>query len=204
VPLGVHVENEEPSAKAPQSSPFTIGYLARICPEKGLHVLCAAFKLLRRAGRDCRLKIAGYLPPSNQAYLRALLQELRDEPAGTVEYLPDVDRAAKMRLLRSLNVLSVPTVYREAKGLYVLEALAEGVPVVQPDHGAFPEIIAATGGGLLFPPEDAAALAEALSKMMDEPGSQQEMGRRGRSVVLQAYTDQVMAEKTWRLYEQYV
>jgi len=204
VPLGVRVEDKPAVVEAVTSRPFTIGYLARICPEKGLHVLCAAFRLLRRAGRDCRLKITGYLPPSNRAYLQALLNEMSHEPAGTVEYLPDVDRAGKLAFLRSLDVLSVPTVYREAKGLYVLEALAEGVPVVQPDHGAFPEMLAATGGGVLFKPEDAAALAEALGKLMDDPGLRQELGRRGRSVVLQVYTDQVMAEKTWRLYEQYV
>jgi glycosyltransferase involved in cell wall biosynthesis len=100
-------------------------------------------------------------------------------------------------------VLSVPTVYREAKGLYVLEALAAGVPVVQPDHGAFPELIAATGGGLLCTPEDPAALAAALAQLMDDPTQRNELAQRGRSAVRQAHTDQVMAERTWRLYEQY-
>ena len=59
-----------------------------------------------------------------------------------------------MRFLQGLDVLSVPTTYREPKGLYVLEALANGVPVVQPRHGSFPELIEATGGGLLVNPDD--------------------------------------------------
>ena len=54
-----------------------------------------------------------------------------------------------MRFLHGIDVLSVPTTYREPKGLYVLEALANGVPVVQPSHGSFPELIEVTGGGIL-------------------------------------------------------
>src|SRR4029079_10839328 len=72
----------------------------------------------------------------------------------------------KVAFLQSLDVLSVPTEYREPKGLYVLEALANGVPVVQPRHGAFPELIEATGGGLLVDPLDPEALARALEELL--------------------------------------
>src|SRR5437016_13208402 len=64
------------------------------------------------------------------------------------------DHSSKVRFLQSLDVLSVPTTYREPKGLYVLEALANGVPVVQPRHGSFPELLERTGGGLLVNPND--------------------------------------------------
>ena len=73
---------------------------------------------------------------------------------GDFEYVESPDHANKVRFLQVVDVLSVPTMYREPKGLYVLEALANGVPVVQPAHGSFPELIEATGGGLLVPPND--------------------------------------------------
>jgi glycosyltransferase involved in cell wall biosynthesis len=202
VPLGIRVEDYDPSAPPPPE-PFTIGYLARICPEKGLHTLCEAFRLLRRSGRDCRLRIAGYLPAAGRGYLQDLLREMAGEPAGAVECMTDVDRAGKLRFLQSLHVLSVPTVYRESKGLYCLEALAAGVPVVQPDHGAFPEIITATGGGLLFEPGNPAALAEALAGLMNDPTLRQKLAQQGRAVAVKAYTDKLMAESAWRLYERY-
>jgi len=203
VPLGIRVD-DQPAPAAPPPEPFTIGYLARICPEKGLHVLCGAFRLLRKASRPCRLRIAGYLPHSSGAYLQALLNELNEgQPPGAVEHVADLDRAGKLQFLRSLHVLSVPTVYREAKGLYVLEALAAGVPVVQPDHGAFPEVITATGGGLLFKPEDAEALADSIVRLMEDPALRQKLGQQGRAAVLESYTAERMAERTWKLYEQY-
>lgn len=202
VPLGVRVQDHAPVA-APASEPFTIGYMARICPEKGLHVLCEAVDLLRRQGRACRLRAAGYLSTSNRPYLDRLADGHGSGASRSFEYLGEVDRAGKLNLLRSLHVLSVPSVYREAKGLYVLEALAAGVPVVQPNHGAFPEVIEATGGGLLVEPESPAALAHGLAELMDDPVLRQKLGQRGRAAVHEAHTDQIMAQRMWSLYEQY-
>ena len=75
-------------------------------------------------------------------------------------------RLGKSDFLESIHVLSVPTTFREPKGLYVLEALSHGVPVVQPAHGAFPELIEETGGGLLVPPDSPGDLAAALEQLM--------------------------------------
>lgn len=204
VPLGVRVDDHEEPTMTP-AEPFTIGYLARVCPEKGLHLLCDAFRRLRQAGRICRLRVAGYLNPSNREYLAAHQQGLADgQAAGQFEYLGEVDRIGKLSFLRSLHVLSVPTVYREAKGLYVLEAMAAGLPVVQPNHGAFPEIIQATGGGLLVEPHSPAALAAAIARLMDDHDLRISLGRAGRAAVLASYTDRQMAEQSWSLYEEYV
>ena len=60
---------------------------------------------------------------------------------GEFEYRGELDRAAKVAFLHELDVLSVPTTYQEPKGLFLMEAMASGVPVVQPRRGAFPEII---------------------------------------------------------------
>lgn len=205
VPLGVRVDYESDSEKMSfmsGSDVFTIGYFARVCPEKGLHVLCEAFALLRKSGRDCRLKIGGYCGESDRAYfddVKHRMSGLKLEDA--IEYDGELDRAEKLRFLRSLDVLSVPTVYREAKGLYVLEALAQGVAVVQPRHGSFPELVEATGGGVLVNPQDPADLARALAAMMDDLPACHRMGEAGQDVVAKSFTDSVMADAAWGVFE---
>ncbi|HEY2253558.1 MAG TPA: glycosyltransferase family 4 protein, partial [Planctomycetaceae bacterium] len=168
VPLGIDLTGYDGlPAEAPRD-PFTIGYFARICPEKGLHLLVDAFRIVHQQEPRARLVAAGYLGQRDQAYFDDLARRAADlgeafryigSPPGHVE---------KVTFLKSLDVLSVPTIYREPKGLYVLEALANGVPVVQPRHGSFPELIEATGGGLLVEPNDPRALADALRRLMDD------------------------------------
>ena len=176
--------------------PFTVGYMARICPAKGLHVLHGAVGLLRAEGRDVQIVAAGNLNAADRPYLDGLRCDYLD-------YRGEVDRAGKRDLLDSVHVLSVPTVYREPKGLFVLEALARGVPVVQPRHGAFPELIEATGGGLLVEPDNPRALADGLARLMDDAELRDRLGGQGRAAVLQSFTDRIMAERTWAVYEQY-
>lgn len=199
IPLGVRVDHDLGVA-TPAHEPFTIGYLARICPEKGLHVLCEAFEILRGADRSCRLIVAGYFGRADEAYLAQTTQRMADSGIE-FDYVGELDRAGKHEFLRSLDVLSVPTTYQEPKGLYVLEALARGVPVVQPAHGAFPELIEATGGGLLCEPHDPQALADGIARLMDDADFRAQLGRQGRAAVRESFTDDVMADRTWSLYE---
>lgn len=194
------------SDKAPQlpGEPFTIGYLARICPEKGLHILWEAVSILLQAGRTIRLLAAGYLGNANKPYLAEIRKQINIQGYDDAfEYLGEVDRAGKLAMLRSLHVFSVPTVYHEPKGLYVLEALANGVPVVQPCHGAFPELVKATGGGLLVDPDSPKALADGIVQLMDDPDLRNRLGCQGRQSVLESFTDKVMAEQTWALYRSF-
>ncbi len=201
VPMGVHVEDFAKPPNPP-AAPFTIGYLARVCPAKGLMNLCAALVALRRTGQDCRVRAAGYLGASDRAYLDDVAIYLRDHGASDAfEYVGEVDRAGKIELLRTVHAFSVPAVYHEAKGVYVIEALAAGVPVVQPEHGSFPELVTATGGGLLYDPNEDGALAKALTRLMDDPGLRQRLGEHGRAAVRASFTDKIMAEKTWPIYE---
>jgi glycosyltransferase involved in cell wall biosynthesis len=105
-----------------------------------------------------------------------------------------VDHAAKQSFLRSLSVLSVPATYGESFGLYVLEALASGVPVVLPRHAAFPELIDATGGGVLVEPGDPKALAEGLEAMLLDPARARALAAAGREVVLREFSVERMAK----------
>ena len=210
VPLGLdligHNEDGQPESVAGSSGAGrrqVIGYLARVCPEKGLHLLYEAFRILRQQEKfaHCRLRVAGYLGPRDRPYLDELQQKARQYGLdGSVEYVGELDRAQKIRFLKSLDVFSVPTVYRESKGLPVLEALANQVPVVQPDHGAFAELVGATQGGLLVPPENPQALAEGIARLLENPSLRRELGRRGRAGVEQSFTAGHMADATLGIY----
>jgi glycosyltransferase involved in cell wall biosynthesis len=197
-------------AEAPRRAgdgPFTVGYLARICPEKGLHVLIDAFKVVveRMAGLDVRLRAAGYLGGRDRAYFEKVKRQVRDAGLeGRFEYVGEVDRQGKIDFLRGLDLLSVPTVYREPKGLFVLESLANGVPVVLPAHGAFPELLEATGGGVLVEPGSIDALAVAIEALLRDPARRRELGRRGREAVFRDYSADATAAETERVYQDVV
>jgi glycosyltransferase involved in cell wall biosynthesis len=194
--------------RAPSADrPFTIGYFARICPEKGLHQLVEAFRLLRQmpGTENTRLHVSGWLGENNRAYFDDLRKQM--DLAGLGDSFGHVecpDHASKVRFLQELDVLSVPTLYREPKGLYVLEALANGVPVVQPRHGSFPELVEMTGGGLLVSPNDPEELAGVLRQVLDNRQQVEELGRKGQSVVQERFTAERMAQDTLAVYARYL
>jgi glycosyltransferase involved in cell wall biosynthesis len=187
--------------------PLTVGYFARICPEKGLHQLVDAFRLLRQhpEAPPVRLRVSGWLGGHNQRYFDDLRKRLHDWGlADQVEHVEAPDHASKVRFLQSIDVLSVPTTYREPKGLYVLEALANGTPVVQPHHGSFPELIATTGGGLLVRPDDPEDLARGLRELLTDHGLRAELGRKGQAAVRERFTAEAMARQTAEVYRKYL
>jgi len=204
IPPGLHLEGHggQPAGRT-RDAPVTIGYLARVCPEKGLHLLADALRLLAE-DRDLppvRLRAAGYLDQADRPYLREIQRRLAGYGLGDrFQYAGELDRAEKIAFLQSLDLMSVPTVYRESKGLYVLEAWANGVPVVLPAHGTFPELIDETGGGLLCEPGDPQDLAAAIKRMIRDPDLAAECGRRAQQVVHQRYNTEVMARRTIELY----
>jgi glycosyltransferase involved in cell wall biosynthesis len=187
--------------------PFTIGYFARICPEKGLHLLAEAFRLLRQTpgAPPCRLHISGWLGDNHRDYFHNVRKRLEEADLGAyVDHVECPDHASKVRFLQDLDVLSVPTTYREPKGLYVLEALANGVPVVQPRHGSFPELVTKTGGGLLVQPDDPEDLARGLRRMLEDRAHREELGRKGKEAVHQEFNAAVMARQTVDVYRMYL
>src|SRR5262249_47541809 len=115
-------------------------------------------------------------------------------------YRGELDRAQKMEFLHGLDVMSVPCTYDEPKGLSVLEAMANGVPVVQPRRGAFPEMLARTGGGVLVEPDDAASLARAIHALSKDREQLTELGRRGAAGVREHYSVSQMAARALEVY----
>lgn len=188
--------------------PPTVGFLARICPEKGLHRLIDAMLLLwQMPGMgDVRLHVAGYLGKGYRDFHDK--QQARVRAAGKaaqVTFHGEVTREQKLALLDGCDVFSVPTEYAESKGIPVLEAWARGVPVVQPAHGSFPELIERSGGaGALVPPGDAKALAEAIAGLMLDRARRERLGQLGRDTVASQFTDDRMAENTLQVFESLV
>jgi glycosyltransferase involved in cell wall biosynthesis len=206
VPLGINLKDYE-ATSAPlrprENGDFTIGYFARVAPEKGLRELAEAYCLLRK--RDdfppARLEVAGYLAPEHKSYLREIERDIQERGfGGEFHYHGALDREAKLRFLQNIDVLSVPTTYAEAKGLSVIEAMAAGVPVAQPARGSFPEIITRTGGGLLCEPNDAASLAEAIYSLWKNPELANDLAKCGPAGVREHYSVSNMASRAIEVY----
>ena len=210
VPLGINLagyDKRDPDVLQRRSGGeggLRVGFFARVAPEKGLHVLADAYGRLREhtAGAPMRLEAAGYLAPAQQPYLENVKRVL--ERAGVAHeftYHGAVDRAGKLAFLQSLDVLSVPATYDEPKGVFLLEAMAAGVPVVQPRRGAFTEIVEKTGGGTLVAPDDPAALADGLHALWKDRELLDTLGRRGFAGVRQHYSVQKSADRLLEVYE---
>ncbi|TWT43301.1 glycosyltransferase family 4 protein [Botrimarina hoheduenensis] len=205
VPHGLRLDEAVAVRDAEPASPTPIiGYLARICEDKGLHLLVEAGMLLAERLPDLPFEIqaAGYLGAADCGYLIDLHRRVDRSPlAGRFRYRGELTRDKKFAFLRSLAVFSTPTVYAEAKGLPALEALAVGVPVVLPDHGAFPELIRATGGGLLHPPRDATALSATLEALLEDADNRQSLGQAGAAATRERYYADRMAQETLAVYQ---
>jgi glycosyltransferase involved in cell wall biosynthesis len=185
---------------APDAAPAspTIGYLARMSRDKGLEVLVDAFIFLARELADAttKLKIGGAATAGDQALIDTLKQKLaRAGLESRVEWSPNLTRDQKIAFLKSLTLFSVPAIYSEAFGLYVIEAMACAVPVVQPDAAAFTEIVAATGGGICVRPRDPEALARGWQQLLANPEERARLGFAGRLSVEKNFSDRTMGEQ---------
>ena len=203
VPLGINPQGFELRERNANGT-FTVGYLARVAPEKGLHVLAEAYRLLRQSGDlpDARFEVAGYMAADCRPYLHDIEQRLKDAQLGDeFHYRGVLDRAQKIAFLRRLDVLSMPATYDEPKGVSLLEAMACGVPLVQPRRGGFTEIIERTGGGLLVKPDDPESLAEGIREIYRNKELAAELSANGFRGVRQHYTAAHMADKLLQVYE---
>ncbi len=196
VPNGVDL-TPFPSAE-PDSNYPTIGYFARMIHGKGLTTLVDAFVLLAKRPENprLRLKIGGAATSADDAYIAGLKQKIADAGLSQrVEWHPNLTFQEKVRFFRDLTVFSVPATYGEAFGLYAIEAIASGVPVVQPDHGAFPEIVQSTGGGALCKPDDAPALAAEIDVLLRDDLRREQIIGQGMKAVRENYSAGKMAER---------
>ena len=181
----------------------TIGHLARICPDKGLHLLMEAAKELaeQRRTESFRVRAAGYLGKQDRSYLNDIARLAAQEPVVDFEYVGEMDLPSKVEFLSCIDVMALPAVHGESKGISAIESLAVGTPIIVPDHGVFPELIADTAGGTLFEQGNVTALAKVLADHLDNPERSREQGRQGQAAIHDRYTAERMARETMDLYE---
>jgi glycosyltransferase involved in cell wall biosynthesis len=200
---GINLEGYPVPSASPGQAPV-LGFFARMCREKGLATLVEAFILLRLSGRvpDLKLRVGGGCGPSDQAFVEELRQQLASQGLlDSVEFRPNVTRLEKLEFFKGLTVFSVPALYGEAFGLYVIEALAAGVPVVQPRTASFPELLEATGGGLLCEPGSPNALAESIERLVLDPAQARRLGAQGRLQAEAKFSLEAMTRNVLQVYE---
>jgi glycosyltransferase involved in cell wall biosynthesis len=179
---------------------LVVGFLARACPEKGLEQLVRSLPLLAR-DRDVEVLAAGAEVDSEHGYrARCLAVAAELGVAHRFRWIGQVDRPGKLRLLESIDVFAMPTVFPEAKGIPVIEAMAAGVPVVAPAHGTFPELLDDERAGLLHAPGDPADLARVIGRLLDDLDLASRCGRRGHELSLARHTADQMAATHEEIY----
>jgi len=202
VPLGINPQGFD--LRERNRGPFTIGFLGRIAPEKGLHVLADAYRIMRKSGElpEGRLEAAGYMAADCRSYLEDIQKRLKDAGLeAEFQYRGVIDRTEKIAFLRRLDVMSLPATYDEPKGVSLLEAMACGVPLVQPRRGAFTEIVENTDGGLLVQPDDSESLAAGILKIAKDRQLAEELSANGFRGVREHYTAANMADCVLEAYE---
>ncbi len=203
VPNGILLDDYPTEPRKSLPDPPVIGFLSRMCPPKGLHSVVDAYLAVRINGHIPPLKlcIIGTQTDGDTAYVEGLKAKIQSEGfAADVSWHPNVSREEKIRLLQTLSVLSVPATYGESFGLYVIEAMAAGVPVIEPDEAAYPEILEATQGGILYDPAKHKALINAVEDILCDPNTALAMGERGRQAVNADYNVDAMAKGVMRVF----
>jgi len=200
---GIECEYYAGPRKNPEE-PFRVGFLSRISPSKGFDILVEAFILLERErpGRAV-LSAAGEARGPNAKFLARLRSHLASEGlADRFDYVGEPDLEEKVRFLKTCSVFCVPSRYPEQDGIVYLEALASGVPVVAPKVGQLPELVEATGGGLVVPPENPEAIAKAIARLFDDPDGTQGMGTNAAQVVARDFSADKMTDDVLTAYEE--
>ena len=178
-----------------------VGFLARACPEKGLDLLVRALTLVA-AEHDVELVAAGATVAAEAGYVTECLALARElGVSDRFHWAGQVDRPGKLALLESLDLFTMPTRHPEAKGMPVVEAMAAGLPVVAPAHGAFPELLDGERAGVLHAPADPAALALAISALLADEARAAACGRHGHALARRRHSADMMAAAHEALYE---
>jgi glycosyltransferase involved in cell wall biosynthesis len=181
-----------------------IGYISRMCEENGLAVLVDAFILLKQKPEfeSVKLKITGgktgddihFIKEQKQKIVKAALE-------SDVFWVEEFEGEERQKFFDSVRLISVPVLNGEAFGLYMLEAMASGIPMVQPALGAFPEVISLSGGGVVYGENKPERLARALGNLILNDEKLQELSLAGIAGVKVHFDIHHQAEKMVKVYE---
>jgi len=185
-------------------NPPVIGYLCRMSEYFGLGILVDAFIHLKKTSgfKDTKLYITGGYTADDWPFVEKMQKKLDGHGIGNdVKIFEDFNVKPRLDFLESLTLLSVPVPGGEAFGAYQVEALAAGVPIVQPNIGGYPEFIEATGGGILYEPNTPEKLAEAWISLLEKPENLSKMGKSGYKSVHDKFSMNKMAENILNVYQ---
>ena len=202
VPLGIDLcDRESPPVSF---DPPVLGYLSKMTESLGLGLLVDAFIALKKNPElaDLQLRVTGGQMGPDVAYVNSLKRKLAAADVDAdAEFLEGFEPDHRRDFMQTISLLSVPSPRGESFGMFIAEALAAGVPVVQPDTGGYPEVVNATGGGLIYDVNDPDGLVNALESLLLDPDRARAMGQQGRDVVNEQYGVDRMADDVLRVYE---
>lgn len=201
VPVGLTFP-DCPPAPLPFDPPV-IGFLSKLSPALGLDLLVDAFIAIKRSDLpEVQLRAFGGVIGSDKVFVADLERRIAREgfERDAAQFIPLYDPAAKQKFLSELTVLSVPIPQGEAFGLFQIEAMGFGIPVVQPDAGAFPEVIEATGGGVIYDALQPDGLRNTLVSLLRDPDRARRLGRLGHRSVREKFGVDQAARRTLDVY----
>jgi glycosyltransferase involved in cell wall biosynthesis len=189
----------------PETNKPIIGYLSRMNKENGFETLCNAFIILKKHSgfSHIQLRVSGGFTDDDRKFIKKQIKKfdaaniLKD-----VEFVEDYSKAKLNDFFNGLSLLSVPVLKGEAFGLYQLEALASGIPLVQPALGAFPEIIMQSGGGQIYQPNTPEKLAEKWIELLSNTKQLITLSKNGHQAVMEKFDQKVQTKKIVEVYRQ--
>ena len=182
---------------------FTFGMVGRVHPVKGhLNFLKAARTVLDRHP-GARFVIVGTVLPGFEAYRQSLVDCIAEQDMAHAVLMTHVALAEIPSVFSSLDVLVAPS-FAESFSFTMLEGMAMGKPVVASNVGGASEMIADGESGFLVPPDDVPALTQVLCSLITDSDKIKLVGERARAKIKQELSLDVMAERTWRVYERLV
>ena len=198
IPNGLHVsryEKAEPLQGFPGTG-GTLGFLGRMDePRKGLDILLAAFTMMAAERPGLRLLLAGASGDEDDV-LPKVPPEFRDR----VVILGRVSDEDRIRMLHSVDVFCAPNTGGESFGYVLVEAMASGAAIAASDLDAFRQVLRGGEAGELFPMGDAAALADAAGRLLDDPARRATLAA-AASAAVREFDWSVVARDVLRVYE---
>lgn len=202
VPLGIDLSDRPEQAVS--FDPPVIGYLSKMTESLGLELLVAAFIELKNTPElaSLKLRVTGGQMGPDVKFVNKLKKQVAD--AGfteNTEFLEGFEPDHRRDFMRTISVLSVPSPRGESFGMFIAEANAVGVPVVQPNTGGYAEVVDATGGGVVYDAADPKGLVNALRAVLTDPEGSRALGQKGRETVHRDFGIERMAKDVVRVYE---
>jgi glycosyltransferase involved in cell wall biosynthesis len=201
----IGVDPADYTFKAVSEKKRNIGYISRMCHSNGMDILVDAFILLKQKPgfEDVNLVLTGGSTGDDKKFLSDIRSRIKEHGLhGQVEYHEDFEEEGLREYLEKVALVSVPVRNGEAFGIYLLECMASGIPVVQPALGAFPEIIELTGGGVTYKDDTPEALALELEKLLSDPEEMDRLSRQGKEGVDKHFHIDIQAERMVKVYEE--